>query len=443
MIGLPARRRLIFWLIRAYIKRWKKTILFFFVVGIILAALLIKLAPIIITTQIGKNAIGIVGPYTLDSLPLEVQNKMSLGLTKIEEDGSVSPRLAKSWEVNSDGKVYTIKIRDDVYFQDRKKLTAYELKYNFEDATFKALDKNTIQFTLNEPFSPFLSVLSRPIFKKGLVGVGEYKIKKVDLNNTFISTLVLENIHDKSILVYKFYPTQSALKTAFTLGEVDSIKTLESNGFKNWPNLKIEREVSPNELVVIFFNTRDPLLSAKSMRQGLTYALPENFEEGKTASSPLSFKSFVYTEQPDKFLQNTEKAKELIAGQKDITITLKTDPILEKEAQKVAKAWEAIGVKTNIETTLTPPTNDTNFQAFLGVFSIPADPDQYVLWHSTQSTNITGFANLKIDKLLEDGRKTQDKTEREKIYSDFQKYLIDEAPAAFLYYPTVYTIKRK
>jgi len=44
---------------------------------------------------------------------------------------------------------------------------------------------------------------------------------------------------------------------------------------------------------------------------------------------------------------------------------------------------------------------------------------------------------------LEDGRKVYDTEERKKIYQDFQKYLVEEAPAVFLFYPELYTISRK
>jgi len=76
--------------------------------------------------------------------------------------------------------------------------------------------------------------------------------------------------------------------------------------------------------------------------------------------------------------------------------------------------------------------------------TVPADPDQYVYWQSTQeNTNISNYSSPKIDKLLEDGRKTLDTDARKKIYADFQFYLVDDAPAIFLYYPKVVTIRRK
>ena len=77
-----------------------------------------------------------------------------------------------------------------------------------------------------------------------------------------------------------------------------------------------------------------------------------------------------------------------------------------------------------------------NFQALLITQKIPSDPDQYSLWHSTQSeTNISKFSSPRVDKDLEDGRKISDLETRKQKYQDFQKVLLDHAPATFLYFP--------
>ena len=89
-------------------------------------------------------------------------------------------------------------------------------------------------------------------------------------------------------------------------------------------------------------------------------------------------------------------------------------------------------------------TIPSDYQVLLRSLPIPYDPDQYIYWQSTQeNTNISNYSSAKIDKLLEDGRKTLDKEQRQKIYADFQFYLVDDVPAIFLYYPKIYTIKRK
>ena len=74
---------------------------------------------------------------------------------------------------------------------------------------------------------------------------------------------------------------------------------------------------------------------------------------------------------------------------------------------------------------------------------LPHDPDQYALWHSGQTNNISKYKSMRIDKLLEDGRSITDAEKRVNIYSDFQKYLIDDSPATFVYFPYVYTLSRR
>jgi len=74
---------------------------------------------------------------------------------------------------------------------------------------------------------------------------------------------------------------------------------------------------------------------------------------------------------------------------------------------------------------------------------IPPDPDQHALWHSTQPTNLTHYSDLKVDKLLEDGRQISDQARRREIYQDFQRFLVEDSPAIFLSHPVTYTITRK
>ncbi len=100
---------------------------------------------------------------------------------------------------------------------------------------------------------------------------------------------------------------------------------------------------------------------------------------------------------------------------------------------------KALGINTKIKVINNPYAD---FQALLATQEIPSDPDQYLFWHSTQTGNISRYKSPKIDKLLEDGRKTLDKTERKDIYFDFQKSIVEETPAIFLFHPTVYTISK-
>ena len=94
-----------------------------------------------------------------------------------EPDGSLTPALAKDVTVSDDGLVWTITLRDDVYFHNGYKLTAADAVWSLENlrelvpneftGTYRGLDlieqvdEYTLKLTLTEPYAPFRTVLSK------------------------------------------------------------------------------------------------------------------------------------------------------------------------------------------------------------------------------------------------------------------------------------------
>lgn len=447
------RRRLIYWLIKEYIRKWKKAIFLSFFIGLVVFfGFIFILRYFTAKIPVGKTeTIGVVGAYSLQTLPSFILQDITYGLTVIKEDGSMLPGVARSWKSDKDGRQYTFFLRNDVVFSDGKNLTSNDVSYSFSNVKVTRPNKQTIVFTLNDSYSPFLVSASHPIFKKGYIGVGQYFIRDVKLNGDFVQTIVLalgENPYQTKI--YQFYPTFEALKTAYMLGEVSKMVGLpdinyQNSTFDKFPNTTAKKITDYNTLVAIFYNTTDSILSDKRLRSALSYALPDVFISGEKAGSPIMPKSWAYA-QNFTLLQDIEQAKILLeayeTGTKSAALRfeLKTLPKYKSTAEEVARAWKTIGVTADIVVVESVPTN---FQAFLGNFFLPQDPDQYTLWHTNQANNITRYDSKRIDKLLEDGRKITDRDERKKIYADFQKYLLADSPASFLYYPYIYEVTRK
>lgn len=448
------KRRLIFWLLREYLRKWGKTILFFFVAGLAFFFALRFTFPYFTPKllPLGQNeSVGLIGPYTLQNLPLQILSQMSRGLTKVESDGTVKPDIATSWKILDNGKAYEFHLRSDIHFNDGTKLTSENVNYNFSDAKIERPDSYTIRFLLKDTFSPFLVTISKPIFKRGFIGVSEYKIEDVSLNGSFVQSIKLVSVKNpykkKS---YQFYPSTHSLKTAYMLGEVNSVAGLFDPAFSNvsfssFPNTTVEKKVNENVLVTLFYNTRDATMSDKRIRQALSYAIPDTFIYGVRASSPYPPMMWAYTDRYV-FKQDFENAKLLLSSattaskSASLSLHIKFLAKYKDTAAVLGKTWKKIGIQTTVELVDSIPDS---FQIFLGDFIVPRDPDQYLLWHSNQSTNISSYDDKRIDKLLEDGRKTVDFETRKKIYSDFQKYLLDGSPASFLYFPYEYEITRK
>lgn len=437
--------RYIFRLVGAFVSRFKVLIFVGVGFGVVFFFLLKFLIPAL---SFGETTrIGLTGRYTAASLPSSILNLIGNGLTKIEEDGSVAPDLASSWETTDKGKTWIFTLKDNVYWQDGDKVTSKTINYQFSDVTVERPDEKTIVFKLQNTYSAFPAVVSRPTFKSGLLGTGAWEVDKISLNGSNVEELKLVSKKAGDI-VYKFYPTEERTKIAFELGEIDKIEDLfDTSPFDTWPKVKISNFSSTGEFVAVFFNTQDSFLTEKNLRQALSYAINKEALGGLRAISPISIDSWAYNPQVKPYHYDAKKAKEMIEDYKeankfsDFTINLATSPLLLDKAELISNNWREAGVNVDINVVTTMPSD---FQAFLAILDMPEDPDQYSIWHSTQnSTNITRYENPRIDKLLEDGRSEIDLSTRKRIYLDFQRFLVEDSPAAFLYYPTTYTVSRK
>jgi len=451
------RKRLIFWLIRAYIKRWGKVIFTVLFVGILLAILLFFNRKLLLSVVPITNieTVGIAGDFREDefpnNLPEEVISKTSRGLTKVLPNGQIAPDIAKKWDIKDDGHTFIFYLNDDITYSNGKKLDSSTLSYNFADVKIEKPGKTVIIFKLKDKYSPFLVTLAnRKVFNKDLVGVSDYKIKDIKTKDGFVQSIELISKKDKKKLKYIFYPTQSALKDAYALGDVSKIIDInnlaygDKSNFEKFKNTTISKQINNNKIATVFINNLDPVLSDKKVRKALSYSVPDKFDEGERTHTLYRKDSWAYNKNED-FKRDLEQAKKQLEDSDasisgGLKIKLKVLRPYRTIAADLAKSWKDIGIETEIEVVDGIPSD---FQAFLGELPVLKDPDQYTLWHTGQPNNITNYKNLRIDKLLEDGRRTYDIKERKKIYEDFQKYLIDDAPAIFLYFPYTYTLTRR
>jgi peptide/nickel transport system substrate-binding protein len=328
-----------------------------------------------------------------------------------------------------------------------KKFTAKDVNYTLQGAEFLALDDATLKVTLKEPYAPLLTVLSQPIFKEDLEGLGPYKVSNLIYDQEAISelTLVPQNRPMMPTLVYKFYRGIPEALLAFKMGEIDILKDLSDiSDLKTWKNINILESTRYDRFLGVFFNLKSDLFKDKEIRQALAYGLPK-FSDLEKTYSPISPLSWAYSQKIRLYSTDIDAATKILSKSELATpssqFTISTFAPFLDTAEKIAESWSSAGVYVKVKVENTLPED---YQVAVLAQTIPADPDQYSFWQSTQEDiNITHYSNQKIDQLLEVGRKTLDQDARKKIYADFQRYLVDDAPVLFLYYPKVYTVERK
>ena len=435
-----------------------------------------------------RRFIGVVGFATLDSLPREIQERISTGLTKLAEDGSALPSLAERWSVEDDGKTYRFLLRQNVLWQDGKGVETADIQYNLSNVQV-ITNQNEIVFKLKDPFSPFPTVASQPIFRttvepylyffkrRTIIGIGQYRVrsyKERDGGNNQLSEIILTGPRDQ--LIYRFYPTEADAIAGFARGEVDELPDLSSPGeLKDWSTVKVQEVLDKTTHLAVFLNLCDDsctpeqrVFASKELRLALNYALEKPIDDTR-AVSPISPNSWAYADVSKFYDYDKARAIERLVTpaslpREPLKFELTTTVNFIEEAENIKSAWTELGTAAaescqknkeikekefcdNLKMEVTVKVNNfpdtTNFQALLVGQTVPNDPDQYQLWHTGQPSNFTHFSNTRIDSLLERGRQEADQRRRTEIYSDFQQFFSEDPPVIFLRYLTKYNITRK
>lgn len=441
---LTKKLRFVFRFIAAIFKKQFRIILVGLILGIISFLIIPRIAKTI-PKPIGTQKIGIIGQYSTSELPDRVLEELSYGLTSFDNKGEVQPLLSESWTVLDEGKTYVFNIsKNSIYWHDGEEFKASDINYNFKEIGF-TVNENQVTFSLKEPYSPFPGIVSKPLFKKGLIGLGDYKIKRIERNNKFVKSIHLVPAWNNSLpkKVFKFYRTENELKTAFNLGEINIIESIfDIENLHFGESVNITKNVMNDAYLGIFFDTRKAPFSEKSFRQALAYAIPKDNSIIR-ALSPVNPDSWTYNPDVKPYKKDVNRARELLSEDqslKNLKIKISSLPQHEKVANMVKESWDELGIESTIQIVTFIPES---FDVLIAAREIPKDPDQYILWHSNQPANLSGFSSLRIDKILEDGRITIDKEQRKDIYYDFQRFLVEETPVIFLSHPITYTVERK
>ncbi len=445
--------RYYYWLFLEFIKKYSRLILMSFFIGFISLIGFLSVSPYLKLLFNKQETIGIVGNYNFTNLSDEVMVKVSNGLVTINEKGEIIPVLANSWEVLDEGKQYRFYLKNNLLWNDDKKFTAEDINYQFSDVKIKVVDKNVIDFYLNKPLAIFPTYLSKPLIRPPLVGIaGFYKLGRYKLLNGYLKELTLvPNTKDLLPIKYKFYGNESDLVTAYKKAEISQMtlaKKSVADTFINWKNSQIVKSVDYTRLLTLFFNNQDKSFTNKDIKDA--FAMMMDYQKladlGEIARGPIPPISWAYNANLKTNSYDIETATKIVKNEIEATesaqLNLLTSYDYYDAADSIAGEIEKTGLKVNIN--MISYSQPDKFDLLLVFWKVPKDPDQYYFWHSTQKEgNIGNYKNVKIDKLLEDGRSTINIEEREKIYQEFQKIIQDDPPALFLYYPYVYTIKRK
>jgi peptide/nickel transport system substrate-binding protein len=346
-----------------------------------------------------------------------------------------------------------------------------------ENFTLGILPKH-IWSTLPIEQVPFSTFNTEPI------GSGPFAINKIRMDEAgLISRYELTKFdNNESVKLdgfnVNFYQNEDDLLTALREGDIESsaqVPTSEVADLAVTNQYQIVSEPLPRVFAVFFNQNRSVVLRDTAVRLALTTAIDRNVLVDSALSGfgvptkyPLPPNHPAVTEPNQTVTTSTSSALEAassiltragwvknnsgnwekrIDGEvKILTITLKTanTAAFEQTTDIIARAWRELGVTVEIEQfeqsdLLQAVIRPRDFESLLFGLDMNRAVDLYPFWHSSQredpGLNISQYANIEVDKLLEKARVATSTEIQNTATWDALQIIARESPAAFLYVP--------
>ncbi|MDQ2699797.1 MAG: ABC transporter substrate-binding protein [Actinomycetota bacterium] len=412
---------------------------------------------------------------------------------KRDESGAqeIKPMLAESWDINKKNTEYTFHLRDDVTFPSGRKMDAEDVVYGFDRIrksggcqdyvltlgdpklinSIKAIGKDKVKFTLNEPSPRFLGQLAQtgmsPIDRKELekhggmtpegdewiatnpIGTGAYTLEKYEPDNEVVMAArddYWQGEPKNTKVNLRIVSDVTTMKTLIQSGQVDMAAGVP---LKDVDTLGEGRQVfsDPSQFYVwLGMNNKKPPFDNVKVRQAVRMAVPVQdiadrlgYGHSETFEGPIPTAMPFY---PDLPLVETdlEAAKQIIeeegASGTSFTIDIKNGDNVAREAATVIQANLAeIGLKARISSLGASAFYDraATFKGDAHLFKdgAPYNEPAYFLGFLVKCGNAynwSQYCNERVDQLLAEGKAETDNDRRREIYGEIAKIVAEESP---------------
>lgn len=321
-------------------------------------------------------------PPTLDPALVSDTTSMGIvaevfsGLVTLNTDLRLEPDLAESWEISSDGTVYTFKISENAKFHNGKQVTATDFKWSLERAAnpqtvspvaetylndivgvmdviegraseitgIKVIDDRTLQITIDAPKAYFLAKLTYPTafvvdrenvesggqtWTDEINGTGPFKLKEYKIGERIVLERFDnfdENPGGVDLIVMNLAGGQSMAMYENNEIDITGVGLFDLERVLD-PNEPLNRElvIAPPDFSISYigFNTQMAPFDDVKFRQALNHAIDKKLIAEEVLSNlvtpaygilPPGFPG--YNDQLEGLRYDSELAKQLLAESK-------------------------------------------------------------------------------------------------------------------------------
>ena len=459
-------------------------------------------------------------PTTLDPALIvdvtggSISAKIFNGLVKLDERLNVIPDIAGSWEVLNGGTTYIFHLKQGVKYTNNRIVIADDFKYSFKRilspfgkspntwvlerisgakdfmqgrspdiSGIEVRDPYTLKIKLDQPFSPFLYLLTMTAayvvpheevekfgadFSSHPVGTGPFKLKEWRNNNEIILTRNNQYFSESAKIegiVYRVIPEDLTAITEFELGNIDviTVPASEYSRYRADPEWKkYLSSVNGLNTYYLGFNCSRPPFDNPDLRKAVSYGIDrekilKTFYEnrGRLAEGPVpDILRKWQTKPPYPF--DPRKAMKIIdtLGMKDrkVLFYITSDQEVIDMAEIIQSYLQRAGLRAEIKqlewSAYKAAINNGEADMFwLGWWADYPDPENFLfpLFHSSNhgaSGNRSRYTNKEVDRLIEAGQRALNISERNEYYRSAEKIITEEAPWVFFWHKTDFTLRQ-
>ena len=410
----------------------------------------------------------------------------------------VVPGLAKSWDVQQDGKVYLFHLRPEAKFSDGTPVTADDVKFSFDRVsapksvlnwTLEAVkstsvvDPQTVKVTLHKPWAPFLndltlwgaSIMSEKAVKAGKdpktepVGSGPFQVATfkpgsyvlLKRNPSFWGKDACGKPYPYLDSVrLEYLPNDNTRMTKLRGGQLDAVMDVPFNQIASLDaEAKITAAATPQlGIVSTSLNMiKVPAFRDPNVVKAINYAIDREdivkgvfFGNAKPATTPIDPGVYFHTDKYG-YAHDLDKAKQLMAQSKfpkGFTVTLNPpagDTLAAAIGTVMQSQLKQIGINLKIapldSTTLFEKRQKQQFEmSYSYGTSDNLDPNANMLFCCVSDggakSGYTGWVNKEADAVFRQTQTELDAEKRGQLYDGWQKTIMDELPVLWLVNPT-------
>ncbi|WP_346795667.1 ABC transporter substrate-binding protein [Halomonas sp. Bachu 37] len=432
------------------------------------------------------------------------------GLLRYTTDLEPIPQLAESWEVSDDGRTYTFHLREGVTWHDGEPFTAEDVVFSADVfhrdlnpsaravlqhvESIEAIDEHTVEFTLAQPFGPFLisfeagtfTMVPKHIYEgtdfrdndanRPPIGTGPFKFDNWD-RGTVIQLVKNEDYYEEGLpyldgINWHIIPDGASRAVAFENGTVDvlpngTVENFDIPRLSSMDNVCMTEEGNEyfSPFAMLWMNNREGPTADKRFRQAVMYAMDREFARdvlwnglGNVPLSAFGSNARFQNDDLEPYDHDPEKARELLDemgydGEPVRLLPLPYGETWTRWAEAVQQNLREVGIEVETEATdvggWNQRLNEWDYDLAFTYLYQYGDPALGIsrtylsdnIEKGSPWNNVEGYENERVDELFEEAATAYPESEREELYHEVQEILHEDVPVGWLLelgFPTIY-----